>query len=506
MMQIIKTGRYVLSHMRHLCLLLIFGVGVTTIGIVAVTAILHLTSTVETAVEQAKKNLDAVTTARVSTMAMEQSLYHLVAARNSDERRSAAISAIKGASFHKESLQRLSDILPTNQKVTTLYQLNKNVSPIRMEMITHGMHGDMKNALEKLHAISPMTLQIDALSQEILSDGQRQLINVAKINAERGLKTIWLLSSIITVVLVISIIVVISNVKLQVNRQRVIDELKHANQQLEQAQNQLVQSEKMVSIGLLAAGVAHEINNPIGYVFSNFGTLEHYHQDLLGLIQEYVTAEASIVDTQIRNALTASRDRIQLDYLRDDIVALMRESRDGIERVCKIVQDLKNFSHVDSSNEWQLADLQQGLESTLNIVNNEIKYHADVVREFNTLPQIECLPWELNQVFMNLLVNAAHAMENLPRGVITVRTGTDGTRVWVEISDTGCGIPAEITKHIFDPFFTTKPVGKGTGLGLSLSYGIIKKHHGDIKVESEVGRGTQFRITLPIEQPISQDS
>ena len=174
----------------------------------------------------------------------------------------------------------------------------------------------------------------------------------------------------------------------------------------------------------------------------------------------------------------------------------MKESRDGITRVKKIVQDLKDFSHVDAQDEWQWADLHKGLDSTLNIVWNEIKYHAEVIKEYGEIPEVECFPSQLNQVFMNLLVNAAHAITD--KGIITIRTGRQGEEVFIRIADTGKGIPEENLKRVFDPFFTTKPVGKGTGLGLSLSYGIMQKHNGRIEVQSEVGKGATFTLWLPI--------
>jgi two-component system, NtrC family, sensor kinase len=287
--------------------------------------------------------------------------------------------------------------------------------------------------------------------------------------------------------------------------QQRLKEITELNIRLHDAQGQLVQNEKLASIGQLAAGVAHEINNPIGYVFSNFGSLQSYLKDLLRLLDAFVAAESVIASEEVRDKIVALRKEIDLDYLKEDIIALMTESREGIERVRKIVQDLKDFSHVDASADWQWADLHKGLDSTLNVVNNEIKYRADVVREFGNIPRAQCLPSQLNQVFMNLLVNAAHAMEGLPRGTITVRTGTVEDKVWIEISDTGCGIPSDVINRIFDPFFTTKPIGKGTGLGLSLSYGIIQKHHGKLDVNSAPGKGTTFRITLPINQPLEAE-
>ena len=274
-------------------------------------------------------------------------------------------------------------------------------------------------------------------------------------------------------------------------------DLKEVNSKLSDAQSKLIQSEKLASIGQLAAGVAHEINNPIGFIFSNFGTLEQYLEDLFQMLDAYEQAEASVSDGAALARIRSLKADLDIDYLKEDIPNLMRESRDGIQRVRKIVQDLKDFSRVDARQEWESVDLHAGIDSTLNIVNNEIKYKADVVKHYGALPEVQCLPSELNQVFMNLLVNAAHAI-TAERGTITISTGVDGPNVWVEVADTGAGIAQENLKRIFDPFFTTKPVGKGTGLGLSLSYGIVQKHSGRMEVHSELGVGTRFRVTLPI--------
>ncbi|MCK9986689.1 MAG: two-component system, NtrC family, sensor kinase [Azoarcus sp.] len=262
---------------------------------------------------------------------------------------------------------------------------------------------------------------------------------------------------------------------------------------LEEAHNQLLQSEKMASIGQLAAGVAHEINNPVGFVNSNLGTLKRYAEDLLRLLSAYEEIEGSLTTEQVE-AIARVKKEIDAGYLRADIGELLTESLDGLQRVKRIVQDLKDFSHVGKA-ERELANLEAGLESTLNVVWNEIKYKADVVKEYGSLPAIECFPSQLNQVFMNLLVNAAHAIEN--HGRITLRTGHDESVVWVEVEDTGKGIRPEHLSRIFEPFFTTKEVGKGTGLGLSLSYGIVNRHHGRIEVRSEFGKGSMFRVVLP---------
>ncbi len=282
------------------------------------------------------------------------------------------------------------------------------------------------------------------------------------------------------------------------------DEQRALARRLEEAHNQLLQSEKMSSIGQLAAGVAHEINNPVGYIGSNLNALEGYLDDLLGLVDRYEQAEADLPPAT-RAELAAQRERIELPYVKTELRALIGESQEGVARVRKIVKDLKDFSHADSG-EFAWANLHEGLESTLNIVTNEIKYRADVKREYGDIPRVECLPSQMNQVFMNLLVNAAHSIPDGRRGTITVRTrcdeagGADG--VVIEIADDGCGIPPDHLKRIFDPFFTTKPVGKGTGLGLSLSYGIVQKHHGRIEVDSEVGRGSVFRVFLPVRQSV----
>lgn len=282
-------------------------------------------------------------------------------------------------------------------------------------------------------------------------------------------------------------------------------ELTELNVQFSKAQEQLLQSEKMASIGQLAAGVAHEINNPVGYIFSNFGTLENYIRDLFEIIKYYESIESHIGVATIVAELKSVKEKVELDFLKEDIPELMQQSKEGIERVRKIVQDLKDFSRVDSNLEWQWANLHQGIDSTLNVVNNEIKYKADVIKEYGQIPDVECLQSQINQVIMNLVVNASHAIGDA-RGQIIVRTTADDTNIYIEVRDNGSGIPKEIVSRIFDPFFTTKPVGKGTGLGLSLSYGIIKKHNGEISVSSELGKGTSFTISLPIKHVHADDS
>jgi signal transduction histidine kinase len=283
---------------------------------------------------------------------------------------------------------------------------------------------------------------------------------------------------------------------LQTANTSLLEEKRHQEElirKLAEAHNQLLQSEKMASVGQLAAGVAHEINNPVGFVNSNLGTLKHYIADLLKALSLYEENEGELTE-ETRVVLTELKRQIDIVYLREDIGKLLSESIDGMQRVKRIVQDLKDFSHVGET-EMLLADLEQGLDSTLNVVWNELKYKADVVKEYGGIPNILCMPAQLNQVFMNLLTNAGQAIDN--HGRITIRTGQEGDNVWVEVEDTGKGIKPENLERIFDPFFTTKPVGSGTGLGLSLSYGIVKKHGGRIEVKSEVGKGSVFRVVLP---------
>jgi signal transduction histidine kinase len=284
-------------------------------------------------------------------------------------------------------------------------------------------------------------------------------------------------------------------------------ELLKANAQLQaqmaerkQLEGRLVQSEKLASIGQLAAGVAHEINNPLGFVASNADMLEQYVDRLLELLRMYQDAELAMTGSaELATQLRRRREQLELDYMRQDIPIMLTESRDGMERVSKIVQSLKDFSRSDALQPWQYANLHSGIDSTLNIIASQLRKVADVSKQYGELPEIECMPSQLNQVVMNLLINAGHAM-GPQRGHITIRTGLDGDYAWIDVEDDGRGIAPDVLPRIFDPFFTTKAIGEGTGLGLSLSYGIVQNHHGRIDVRSTLGVGTIFRITLPVRQ------
>lgn len=276
-----------------------------------------------------------------------------------------------------------------------------------------------------------------------------------------------------------------------------VQELVALNDRLSDAQLQLLQSEKMASIGQLAAGVAHEINNPVGFVKSNLGTLAQYTAELLALVKGYAALETQLGEpaTTLCQPLRQRKLDMDFDFMLTDLPQLIDESREGINRISQIVLDLKNFSRA-SDNEWSWADLHVGIESTINVVWNQLKYKVEVQRVYGELPHIYCVASQINQVLMNLLVNAEQAIAD--KGHITVRTGVDGDHVWIEVQDDGCGMDAKTQARIFEPFFTTKPAGLGTGLGLSIASGIVSRHEGRLELHSEPGAGSTFRLVLPV--------
>ena len=280
------------------------------------------------------------------------------------------------------------------------------------------------------------------------------------------------------------------------------ESIEEAYKKLQQTQAQLVHNEKMASIGQLSAGIAHEINNPVGFVSSNLKTLEGYMEDIKSLLPKYEDLERlceKVNDGDIKKLLQEIREikeTIDMDFLMEDLHNIIEESQEGMNRITKIVKDLKEFSH-GGSDTPEYADINKCIQSTLNIVWNELKYKAQVKTVFGYIPRVLSYPQQLNQVFMNILVNSAQAIKE--KGEIRIKTYTENGRVFIEFSDTGEGIPPENLPHIFEPFFTTKPVGKGTGLGLSIAYAIIQKHGGTISVKSEIGKGTCFTISLPVE-------
>lgn len=256
----------------------------------------------------------------------------------------------------------------------------------------------------------------------------------------------------------------------------------------------MLQQDKMASIGQLAAGVAHEINNPMGFIISNLGTLREYTGSILGFIEE---CDLLLTDThelkQQFEKLYASHD---LQFITTDIGDLLQESLEGADRVKHIVLDLKDFARVDDAT-VKATDLNQCVNSTINIVRNEIKYVAELNLDLGSIPPVMCNPQQINQVITNLLVNAAQAIEG--HGSVAVTTRFDSRYVVLTVSDTGKGMSSETVKRIFEPFFTTKPVGQGTGLGLTISYDMVRKNGGEISVESELGKGTTFTVKLPVQ-------
>jgi signal transduction histidine kinase len=268
--------------------------------------------------------------------------------------------------------------------------------------------------------------------------------------------------------------------------------------QLEEAHNQLLQAEKMAAIGQLAAGVAHEINNPIGFISSNLETLQHYCRQLLDTLA--FTDQLLEKVPQLAQIKSHYMQKHNINFLLQDMPDLIKESLEGAGRVMSIVKSLKEFSHVDSS-DWKETNLIDGMESTLRIVNNELKYKTQVVKDYQPdMPQVFCQSMQINQVFMNLLLNAAQAITDT--GTIYISIGSTQDFAEIRIRDTGTGIPPAHLTKIFEPFFTTKAVGVGTGLGLSLSYSIISKHKGQLSVSSEPGKGAEFLIRLPLQQPV----
>lgn len=271
------------------------------------------------------------------------------------------------------------------------------------------------------------------------------------------------------------------------------------NTRLKETQAHLLQSEKLASIGQLAAGIAHEINNPLGYIHSNLHSLQSYLSDLLSFTEsaERLAGHLPANDPE----LLAYRDlkkRLDIDFLKSDLTDLIDESIEGANRAKKIVQDLRDFSRIDKQ-QRELFDIEAGIDATLNIIHNELKHKAIIDKRYCGLEPYLCKGAQLNQVFMNLLVNAAHAIEDF--GTIRILTRYRSNQILIEIEDTGSGIPDEIRTRLFEPFFTTKAVGKGTGLGLSMSYQIIEAHRGTIEVASTVGKGSLFRVCLPKHPP-----
>lgn len=266
--------------------------------------------------------------------------------------------------------------------------------------------------------------------------------------------------------------------------------LNKAHHELKEAQGQLVQSEKMASLGQLSAGVAHEINNPIGFVLSNLDIIQEYATDLFEVVDSF----ENIMQEKAMDNLQTIKSEKDYNYIRDDLDEIMKDTRAGLIRVRDIVSDLKNFSRIDQS-EYQPISLAEVIRSSLKLVSNEIKYNCKVHEDLDEKVWINGSAGQLGQVIVNFLVNASQAIED--NGDLFIEVKLNKNKAVMTIRDTGCGIDEETKKKIFDPFFTTKPVGVGTGLGLSVSFSIIEKHAGFLTVESKVGEGTEFKVEFP---------
>jgi len=286
------------------------------------------------------------------------------------------------------------------------------------------------------------------------------------------------------------------------------EELDKSHKELKEMHSQLVQSEKLASIGQLAAGVAHEINTPVGFVASNFETLENYIKKIGELLEMYneligeikASEESELSDKA--NTISKSQNDMKIDFILKDLPGLFNDSREGIDRITSIVRHLRDFSRIDQSGNLDKYNINDGIKATLTVAQNEIKYDADVKTELSEVPSIFCNAGQINQVLLNILINAVQAIKSQERddkGTITIKTYVTDDDVVCEISDDGPGIEPDKLSKIFDPFFTTKPVGKGTGLGLSVSYDIIvMKHNGKLIADSSVDEGTTFTIKLPL--------
>ncbi|QHT67607.1 PAS domain S-box protein [Rhodocytophaga rosea] len=273
------------------------------------------------------------------------------------------------------------------------------------------------------------------------------------------------------------------------------EELHTILEDLKNAQMQLIQSEKMASLGQLTAGIAHEINNPINFVSANIDPLKHDFEELQTLLEQYIALHQSPDVPADLQYIEQGMEHIDVPYLMEEIKALLTGIDEGAKRTKEIVIGLRNFSRLDES-ETKLANIHDGLDSTLMLLRHKFKNRVTIEKDYGNIPLIESYPGKLNQVFMNILTNAIQAISG--EGYIYIKTWQEGKLVHISIKDTGSGMSTEVKERIFEPFFTTKEVGMGTGLGLSISYGIIQKHRGEIRVFSQPGKGTEFIITLPV--------
>jgi signal transduction histidine kinase len=319
--------------------------------------------------------------------------------------------------------------------------------------------------------------------------------------------------------LVTALLALLLIIYLSVQRVKLSSALSHSDRELQnrlnelkQSQTHLVQTEKMSSLGQMVAGIAHEINTPLAYTRSNTVLVEsqlgQIDQLVLACAQQadYLLSDQEIDEDQLAEQISQVAilaQEMRRDKTIDEMRELLQNNANGLDTIADLVSNLKNFSRLDRQ-QVASVDLNAGLESVLIIARNELKYKVDIIKDFGKLPTVRCSPSQINQVFLNLIVNAAQAIEQ--QGTITLRTSASKSHVKIEIADTGKGIPDEVLPNIFDPFFTTKDIGEGTGLGLSIAYRIVQQHGGSLNVESAPGQGTKFIMTLPLISQLQEDS
>ena len=387
----------------------------------------------------------------------------------------------------RETISKISSIDQGKEKLQVILELYKKYQKYQDEQLRLISEGE----IEKSIVIDKQ--QVDPTFEKIL-EKINCLSKDYKDQKEQAdfISYLGILSSLIFAAVVLGVVFWRFNASLLIQTQR----LNQALNELQQTQTHLIQTEKMAGLGQMVAGIAHEINNPATFIYGNINYTKKYTRDLLELValyQKYYPESTAEIQDCIH--------RIELDFLREDLPKTLSSIQNGSERIREIVLSLRNFSRLDEA-EIKKVDLHAGIDSTLLILSTKFLKEIEIIKNYGDLPPVECLAAQVNQVFMNILSNAADAL--LDEGSISAKKIVIDTekvsfnQIQIKITDNGSGISPEIINKIFDPFFTTKPVGKGTGLGLSISYKIIEKHNGKITVNSQAGKGTQFSITLPI--------
>jgi signal transduction histidine kinase len=408
-----------------------------------------------------------------------------------DEDKQSLEMIIKEANNHDIIAQKFFKLLKQNQKDQAL----KLIPEIRMKLIDKNYQNILLSTENKsnYHSIelktSVLNLKILVIISTILAIGFALVIGA--LIGKRIEQTVSIATQ--------SEQLVEQNEKLQQTQVK----LEQSLHNLQQSQTQLIQTEKMSSLGQMVAGIAHEINNPVNFIYGNIEHTKNYVDDLLSLIEMY---EQEHTNPSIY--LEDHKEEIDLDFLREDLPKMLYSMKLGATRIREIVLSLRNFSRMDEA-EIKEANIQEGIDSTLLLLNHRLKKGVTVIKEYEKLPLVECYPAQLNQVFMNIINNGIDAVmsntENTNKQITITTKVIDNHQVKIAIADNGSGMPEEVKNKIFDPFFTTKSIGEGTGLGLAICYQIIEKHHGKITVSSQLGMGTEFDILLPVKNNLTKE-